>query len=130
MPEPVDRRTFLRRGGRLLGGAALLGVAGPGLLEACGSSSKKTSSGPATTASGSAAPASFGALSFQLPWIKNVESAGEFIADTKGIYLQQGFSSVTLIAAGPNANQQETVIKTGQALVGITSPDSTAAAIQ
>jgi ABC-type nitrate/sulfonate/bicarbonate transport system substrate-binding protein len=131
MPEPVDRRTFLRKGGRFLGGAALLGVAGPALLEACGSSSKKsTTATTAASGTGTTAAASLGALSFQLPWIKNVESAGEFIADSQGIYQQQGFSSVNLIAAGPNATPQETVIKTGQALIAVTSPDSTAAAIQ
>jgi ABC-type nitrate/sulfonate/bicarbonate transport system substrate-binding protein len=132
MSEPVDRRTFIRRGSRFLGGAAVLGVAGP-LLEACGSSSKKTSTNTTTGAAGSntsVAPGALGALSFQLPWIKNVESAGEFIADTKGIYLAQGFSSVNLIAAGPNATPQETVVKTGQALMAITSLDSAAAAIQ
>jgi ABC-type nitrate/sulfonate/bicarbonate transport system substrate-binding protein len=130
--ESVDRRTFLRRGGRLLGGAALLGVAGPALLEACGSSSKKTSTTATTAAGGSGAVAAgaLGPLNFQLPWIKNVESAGEFIADNTGIYTQQGFSTVNLIAGGPNATPQETIIKTGQALVGITSLDSTAAAIQ
>jgi ABC-type nitrate/sulfonate/bicarbonate transport system substrate-binding protein len=140
--EPVDRRAFLRRGGRLVGGAALVGVAGPGLLEACSSSSKSSTvagAGSTTTAGGSSATTatagtvaagSLGALSFQLPWIKNVESAGEFIADTKGIYIAQGFSSINLIAAGPNATPQETVIKTGQALMAVTSLDSTAAAIQ
>jgi ABC-type nitrate/sulfonate/bicarbonate transport system substrate-binding protein len=133
LQESVDRRTFLRTGGRVLGGAALLGVAGPAVLEAC-SSSKTTTSTTTTAAPGatatSVAPGSLGALSFQLPWIKNVESAGEFIADTKGIYTAQGFSSVSLIAAGPNATPQETVVKTGQALVAVTSLDSAAAAIQ
>ena len=116
----------------------MLGVAGPAVLEACSSSkssssSSSSSASSATTAAGSsgtAAPGSLGPLNFQLPWIKNVESAGEFIADAQGIYVAQGFSSVNLIAAGPNATPQETVIKTGQALVGITSLDSSAAAIQ
>jgi ABC-type nitrate/sulfonate/bicarbonate transport system substrate-binding protein len=121
----MDRRSFLRRGGTLLGGAVALGVAGPGLLAGCGSSSS-TSTG--TTGAGGGGD--FGKLDFQLPWIKNVESAGEFIADSDGIYVKHGFSSVNLIAAGPNATPQETVIKTGQALVGITSLDSCAAAIQ
>ena len=134
LPQAVDRRSFLRTGGRLLGGAALLGVAGPTVLEAC-SSSKTTKTSSTTAAAGgtattSVAPGSLGTLNFQLPWIKNVESAGEFIADTKGIYVAQGFSSVNLIAAGPNATPQETVVKTGQALIAITSLDSCAAAIQ
>jgi ABC-type nitrate/sulfonate/bicarbonate transport system substrate-binding protein len=123
--RPIDRRAFLLKGGRLLGGAALLGVAAPTLLEACGSSAKKSA-----VSSGGPAAGTYGTLNFQLPWIKNVESAGEFIADTRGIYTQQGFSSVKLIAGGPNATPQETVVKTGQALIGITSTDSAAAAIQ
>jgi ABC-type nitrate/sulfonate/bicarbonate transport system substrate-binding protein len=132
----VDRRSFLRRGATLFGGAAVLGVGGPALLEACSSSKSSSSSSSAATAtttgsaSGTAAPGSLGPLNFQLPWIKNVESAGEFIADAQGIYVAQGFSSVNLIAAGPNATPQETVVKTGQALVAITSLDSCAAAIQ
>ena len=138
LPEQVDRRSFLRKSGRVLGGAAVLGVGGPALLEACSSSKSSTSSGGATTTAGAAAagtpstvaPGTYGTLSFVLPWIKNVESAGEFIADSSGIYLQQGFGSVNLIASGPNAPPQETMIKTGQGLIGITSLDSTAAAIQ
>lgn len=133
MTQPFDRRSFLRRGGRTLGGAALLGVAGPGLLDACSSSSKSSSSSSSSAAGSSsattAAPASYGALDFQLPWIKNVESAGEFIADAQGFYTKQGFSSVNLIAAGPNATPQETVIQTKKAFMAVSSPDATAAAI-
>ena len=133
MDDALDRRSFLRRGGRAAGGAALLGIAGPGLLEACSSSSKSSSASSASSATGSTAstgaPQSFGALDLQLPWIKNVESAGEFIADTNGIYTKQGFSSVNLIAAGPNATPQETVIQTKKAFIAVTSPDATAAAI-
>jgi ABC-type nitrate/sulfonate/bicarbonate transport system substrate-binding protein len=104
-------------------------------LAAC-SSSKKTATGTTTTTgagSGSGttvAPGKFGVLNLQLPWVKNVESAGEFIADSQGIYVQQGFSSVNLIAGGPTATPQETVIQTGKALLGISSTDATAAAIQ
>jgi len=116
-----------------VGGAALLGLAGPGLLEACSSSSKSSSSSSAaagsSSATTSATPANFGPLDLQLPWIKNVESAGEFIADTNGFYTKQGFSSVNLIAAGPNATPQETVIQTKKAFIAISSPDATAAAI-
>lgn len=134
--ESVDRRAFLRKGGRLVGGAALLGVAGPSLLEACSSSTSTTSTTAATAATAggatatSAAPGSLGSLNFVLPWIKNVESAGEFIADSEGIYVKQGFSSVNLIASGPNATPQETVIKTGQGLIAVSATDAAAAAIQ
>jgi hypothetical protein len=128
MAAGVDRRAFLQQGAKVLGGVALLGSAGA-FLEACGKSSKKAAT-TATTAAGSSgtvAPGSLGELKFQLPWIKNVESAGEFIADDEGIYVKHGFSKVTLIAAGPNATPQETILNTNQALVGITSLDSSGA---
>ncbi len=132
--HPINRRTFLGRGFRTLGGAAALGVGGPALLEACSSSSKSSSATVTTIAGGSSSATSvtagsMGALKFQLPWVPDVESGGEFLADQKGFYTQQGFSSVTLIPAGPNATPQETVVQQGKALVGVTSLDSTAAAI-
>lgn len=131
MALSIDRRSFLRRGVRAVGGAAALGVAGPALLEACSSSSKSSSSSTgAVGASGTAAPGSLGALTFVLPWVPDVESGGEFLADSKGYYTQQGFSSVTLKPSGPNATPQETVVSSGQALIAVTSLDSTAAAIQ
>jgi ABC-type nitrate/sulfonate/bicarbonate transport system substrate-binding protein len=115
----MDRRSFLRGGAKLLGGAALLGVAGPGLLEACSSSKKKA----ATTTS-------LGTLNFNLPWVPDVESGGEFVAKDTGIYTAQGFSGVNLIPAGPTATAQETVVLTGKALIAVSSLDSTAASIQ
>jgi ABC-type nitrate/sulfonate/bicarbonate transport system substrate-binding protein len=136
---PIDRRTFLRRGVRTAGGAAVLGVAGPALLEACSSSSKSSSSsssaaGTGTTGAGGSAstvaPGSLGALTVQLPWVPDVESGGEFVAVSKGLYTAQGFSSVNLTPGGPNATPQETVVQQGKALIGCTSLDSTAAAIQ
>ena len=133
MPDSIDRRSFLKRGSRTLGGAALLGVGGPGLLEACSSTSSKSTStspsGASAAGGGSGAAGRFGHLDLQLPWIKNVESAGEFIADSQGIYTAQGFASVNLIAAGPSATPQETMVQTKKAFMAITSPDATAAAI-
>ncbi len=117
--EGLDRRSFLRGGAKLLGGAALLGVAGPGLLEAC-SKSKSTPS----------SATNLGTLNFNLPWVPDVESGGEFLAKDKGTYAAQGFTGVNLIPAGPTATPQETVVLTGRALVAVTSLDSTAAAIQ
>jgi len=141
--QPIDRRTFLRRGSRTLGGAAALGVLGPAVLDACSSSSSSSASSSsasagatATTAAGSsaapttaAAAANFGSLDFQLPWVKNVESAGEYIADSKGYFTAAGFSSVNLIAGGPNATPQETVVQTKRALIAVSSLDATSAAI-
>jgi len=117
-----DRRRFLVAGG-------LAAVAGP-ILAACSSSSSSSSSSAApaaTTSSGAAA--SLGALSYRLSWIKNVEFAGSYIADTKGYYTAQGFSSVNLISGGPSATPMEADVATGKALFGVSSPDITGAAI-
>jgi len=127
---PIDRRTFLRRGARGVGGVAALGLAGPALLEACSSSK---SSSPATTAAATgttAAPGSLGVLNFIGPWVPDVETGGEYVALSKGFWTQQGFSSVNIVPSGPNAPAQEQVIATGKGLVAITSLDSTAAAIE
>ncbi|GAC1602563.1 MAG: hypothetical protein NVS3B21_30810 [Acidimicrobiales bacterium] len=133
MAYPIDRRTFLRRSGRTLGGAALLGVAGPGLLEACSSSSSSSSSSSASSAGAAsgavAAKKDFGAMNLRLSWIKNVEFAGEYIADQKGYYKAEGFSSVNLIAGGPTATPGEEDVQTGKAFMGISSPDITGPAI-
>jgi ABC-type nitrate/sulfonate/bicarbonate transport system substrate-binding protein len=70
--------------------------------------------------------ADFGELSIQLSWIKNVEFAGEYFADSEGYYEDAGFSSVQLIA-GPGAT--ESTVASGGALVGLTDPISVAPVI-
>jgi ABC-type nitrate/sulfonate/bicarbonate transport system substrate-binding protein len=138
---PIDRRTFLGRGARTLGGAAAVGLVGPALLEACSSSSKSSSSSTTATTAGAtattaaasaatAAPGSLGSLNFMASWVPDVETGGEYIADAKGYWTQQGFSSVTIIPGGPNATPQETMVATGKALIAVSSFDSTAAAIE
>jgi len=94
------------------------------ILAACGSSSKSGSSTP-TTAGGTP---DLGELTFQLSWIKNVEFAGEYIADTNGYYKDAGFSKVTLLSGGPTV-AQDSVVAGGKALVCISAPDITSAAI-
>jgi ABC-type nitrate/sulfonate/bicarbonate transport system substrate-binding protein len=116
----LDRRTFLSRTAMAAGGLALAGSTGS-LLAACGSSSPKK----AATSSGST---SFGRLDYQLSWVKNVEFAGNYIADTQGYYTKAGFSSVNLIAGGPTV-QQDAVVAAGKAFVGISSPDITSPAV-
>lgn len=110
-------------------GAAGAGLAGAGglsaLLSACGGGGSKASS--STTTAPKAAP-NYGTLDMQLSWIRNDEFSGEYLADTKGYYTQLGFSGVNLIPGGPNITQ-DTVVATGKAFVGISSPDITAAAI-
>lgn len=115
----IDRRTLLLRGAKTAAGLAFLGTSA-GVLAACGDSK--------TTSTSSGGSKDFGALRYQLSWIKNVEFAGAYIADTNGYYKDAGFSSVTLMAGGPNVSQ-DAVVAAGKALVGISSPDITGAAI-
>jgi ABC-type nitrate/sulfonate/bicarbonate transport system substrate-binding protein len=126
----LDRRGFIRVGAGLAGAGGLAVV-----LDACSSSSKSSSSSLASTgttvASGPttvAAPGSMGTASIQLSWIENDEFSGEYLADSRGYYTQQGFSSVSLISGGPNVTQ-DAVVASGKAFIGISSPDITAAAI-
>lgn len=65
----------------------------------------------------------FGELNVQLSWIKNSEFAGEFFAVENGYYTDAGFTSVNLVA-GPAATEAE--VLSGNALVGIANPISTA----
>src|SRR5579859_1895154 len=117
---------------RLLAAGGLAVVAGP-VLAACSSSSSSSSSavaaGSSPASGSSSATADLGALSYRLSWIKNVEFAGSYIADTKGYYKAQGFSSVNLIAGGASATPMEADVATGKALFGVSSPDITGAAI-
>jgi ABC-type nitrate/sulfonate/bicarbonate transport system substrate-binding protein len=128
---PLDRRQFLGRS--LTAGVGLIAVGGgaSSLLAAC-SSDKKTTSASGTTlaggSSGTVAPGSLGKLAFQLSWIKNVEFAGSFIADTNGIYKANGFSDVNLISGGPSVTQ-DAVVASGSALVCTSAPDITSPAI-
>lgn len=114
----MDRRSLLRTGG----GLALFG-ASSALLAACGDST----STPSASASGGAAK-DLGTLNYQLSWVKNVEFAGAYVADSKGYYTAAGFSKVNLMAGGPSV-AQDAVVASGKALIGISSPDITSAAI-
>ena len=114
----LDRRTLMVRGLQLGGVLA----AGP-LLAACGSSSSTL-----PTATGGSKD--FGTVGVRLSWIKNVEFAGAFVADQKGYFKAAGFTGpANLIAGGPTATPIESDVLSGTALVGISSPDITAAAI-
>jgi ABC-type nitrate/sulfonate/bicarbonate transport system substrate-binding protein len=99
--------------------------AGATLLAACGKS--KSSSSSSTTAV-AGAKKDLGALDYQLSWIKNVEFAGQYLADTNGYYAAEGFSSANLMSGGPNV-QQDAVVAAGKAFVGISAPDITSPAI-
>ncbi len=97
-------------------------------LAACGSSSSKPASSSKSSGGSGSGSKSLGSLTFQLSWIKNVEFAGEYFADTNGYYTQEGFSSVNLLSGGPTV-QQDAVVASGKALVCISAPDITSAAI-
>ena len=130
LDRPFDRRRFLVNGLRF-GAVAAVGLP---FLEACGSSSSSTGAGSSTSSAASAAgstsaAADYGTLNYRLAWIKNAEFAGSYIADSKGFYKDAGFSKVNLIAGGPTATPQEADVQTGKAIVALSSPDITAAAI-
>lgn len=62
--------------------------------------------------------ASYGDLALQLSFVKNSQNSGEYIADSEGLYLAEGFSSVDLIA-GPTA--VEASVASGKADVGFST---------
>lgn len=126
----IARRSLLR-GALGAGGLAVLGVP---LLAACGSSggsgASTTPAGGSGSSTGSGTAAKdFGTVSLRLSWVKNVEFAGSYIADSKGYYKAAGFKGVNLIAGGASASPQDADVATGKAMFGISSPDITGAAI-
>jgi ABC-type nitrate/sulfonate/bicarbonate transport system substrate-binding protein len=90
-----------------MAGGGALALAGNSLLAACGGSSgssQPSGSGPAKVA-------------LQLVFIKNVQFAGSYFADSKGYWKDRGLE-VTLLPGGPNLTV-EPVVTSGRALVGI-----------
>jgi ABC-type nitrate/sulfonate/bicarbonate transport system substrate-binding protein len=98
-PE-LSRRRLLQ----LFGGSAAV-VAGGIVLSSCGSS-------PAPTDGGN-----LGTVGMQLVFIKNVQFAGSYFADSKGYWKSRGLT-VDLLPGGPNATV-EPIVQSGKALVGI-----------
>jgi ABC-type nitrate/sulfonate/bicarbonate transport system substrate-binding protein len=115
----LDRRSFLRSGAFGLGGSVLLGSA---WLAACGDDDDTSTGGDGGGDEG------LGTLDYQLSWIKNVEFAGNYIADDMGFYKDAGFSKVNFIAGGPEV-QQDSVVAAGRAFICISGPDITGPAI-
>src|SRR6218665_128573 len=68
-----------------------------------------------------------GEISYQLGWVKNFQFAGEYIADSKGYFTQQGLK-VSLLSGGPGVSA-EPIVLSGKALVGQNSTDNTANAV-
>lgn len=130
--RPFDRRQFIRLSA--LGGAGLLGA--PALLRPSGDGNipNRSAGAPRTTAStspsASTSPRTTAgeprSLNVQLGWIANVENAGEFVADEKGYYEDEGLTA-TLTPGGPGAVLEPTVVS-GAALIGLSSADTIARA--
>jgi ABC-type nitrate/sulfonate/bicarbonate transport system substrate-binding protein len=113
MVRSMNRRNFLKYNAALLGGGAAALALGP---------------------RGLAVPQAFaatdlGAMVYRLGWVKNVEWSGSYFADKKGYWKDEGFSSVDLVPGGPNAAPGESIVNAGQALVTLSSPAITAAAV-
>ncbi|MCU1375079.1 MAG: transporter substrate-binding protein, partial [Actinomycetia bacterium] len=98
MTNPMDRRSFLRRGAVGVAGVTVL----PAVLAACGSDSKSSASSATTQKPPQQSGSDLGTLDFQFSWVKNVEFAGEYIADDKGYYEKVGFSKVNFMSGGPS----------------------------
>ncbi len=120
-PQYTDRRTFLSQALRRSAGVAVLATSGAGAWEGL------LGSGRAAAASLHPAARSLGAASLQLDWIDDIEFAGSYIARSSGYYQRAGLS-VTLLPGGPNTSV-EPIVVSGKALVGISGPDLTSAAI-
>jgi ABC-type nitrate/sulfonate/bicarbonate transport system substrate-binding protein len=95
-----------RRPFRAVAVAALL--AGLALLAGCSQSATGND----------AAPSAGGKASLQLVFIKNVQFAGSYFADSKGYWRDRNLQ-VDLLSGGPNLTV-EPVVESGRALVGIT----------
>ncbi len=67
------------------------------------------------------------AVNFQLSWLHSVQFGGSYIAASKGYWSDLGLD-VTLVQGGPNAPVEPPVVS-GNALVGISAADYTAAAV-
>jgi ABC-type nitrate/sulfonate/bicarbonate transport system substrate-binding protein len=116
---PSSRRSFLAAAG--LSGLSVAALA------ACGSNGGTGTPGSSTSASassGSVAPGAYGSVTLQLSWIKNIEFAGEFMADSKGYYKAAGFSSVDL-KTGP-VDSADALVVAGTVDIGLSAPDATA----
>ncbi|WP_165949121.1 ABC transporter substrate-binding protein [Kribbella turkmenica] len=113
--DSLNRRSFLK------GAAMGLALAGGGstVFTACGSDSK--GSNPADKEA-------FGALNWQLAWIKDAQFGGSYIADNKGYYRSNGFESVNFIAGGPTVVPVPVVVS-GKAFVTLAAAEQVASAI-
>lgn len=149
----LSRRMFLGRTAKTLAGVTLIGGV-PGLLAACSSDKKTTDTTAAAatettvaatettaaaavettaaaateTTAAAAAAADLGKLTVQLSWFKNVEFAGDYLAEQGGYYKEAGFSESELIAGGPDVDTLALVLS-NKALIAYTGSETVAGAI-
>ncbi len=102
MMRSLDRRQFVRTVGALGGMAAAMPI----------------SAIPARAA------ADLGKVAYQFSWIKNFQFAGEYVADYKKYYADEGIE-VDLLAGGPTLSV-EPVVASGKALIGQVNSDGAA----
>lgn len=74
-------------------------------------------------------PPDRGPYALRLTWIRNAQFAGEYFADSRGYYHDEGFTTVDLQSGGPSAPPTEIDLAQGKCLMGISAIDLTAAAI-
>ena len=123
----------------LIGGGAM--AVAPAILAACGSDDADDAAATTTAAaSGGSAAATTAAASgstpmqtttvgIQLSWVKTVEFAGYFLADSNGYYAANGLK-VNLVAGGPNAPQPEQSIIGGATEFGVPAFSNLASAVK
>ncbi|CAN5522974.1 hypothetical protein BH10ACT1_BH10ACT1_07040 [soil metagenome] len=116
MNDHLPRRAFLGRAAALGGGLAFAGGAA-GLLGACSSDSDGSSS----SGSGSTSK-----MAYQLGWLKDVQFAGDYMADSKGYWTKQGLD-VSLLTGGPGVDSLP-IVSVDKALTTIAQPDGVARA--
>jgi ABC-type nitrate/sulfonate/bicarbonate transport system substrate-binding protein len=110
----LDRRQFVVRGLKSAGGLTAVGALAGQRLPSAWAAEAAADAAAATN------------VTFQLGWIANVENMGEFVADDKGYYKQQGLS-VKLVPGGPGVSV-EPLLVAGKALMGLSAPDIVAQA--
>lgn len=126
----LDRRTFLARSGRLLGGAALIGSIP--VLTSCGDDdddeggSSASTAPPGTTAAPApgttAAPAAGGSVTTQFSWVPDIEWAAWYLAESKGFFANRGVASV-LGHGGPNTPAVVQVLAAGDGQIGLSGDE-------
>jgi ABC-type nitrate/sulfonate/bicarbonate transport system substrate-binding protein len=128
-----NRRSFIGRSARLLGGAVVLG---PPLLAACGGDDdddSATTDGagttpgtaaattPAATTGGSAA-AALGTVRTAFNWVPDVEWSAWYLADANGLFAANGVTA-EFLHGGPNTPAVAQVLAAGDADVGVASDE-------